>query len=417
MFRKDTSQKAKMVCSLMACGASFMSVDIPAIEDDGSMDAGNKVYVMLSAAQEALCIGNVAEAYWSETPDSYIDVPQYTTSPSGSDGASSEYVSGYSRVEVPGTTVWVDDAVEVQQILDVTNTTSQTAINGWRAADNDLYRRMGDLRNSIEPEGVWGRVYGGKSVTKDGGNESDVSYKAVQIGYDTSKELAEGRLFTGLALSHTKGDMGGGGTDGDLKTTMFGVYASYVRPTGHFADFIIKYGDMSTDFTRNDGIYRYDGNFSTTGLNMSAEYGYRQELKNNFYLEPQVELNYSHLNAYDYNLNRSDNSYTKVNADAVDSLVGRLGINFGKKTKNGNVYLKLSYLHEFNGNIGITTTGYGGAVTKATQDSGGSWFEYGIGFNQKIAKNQMLYGEISRTAGGYQTQEPWKGSIGWRMSF
>jgi len=410
MFRSEASRKAKMVCSLMACGASFMSVNIPAVEDDGSIGAENKAYVMLSAAQDALCLGGVAEAYWSETPGTTIPG---TTIP-GTDGGPGSFVPG---TVIPGTTVWVDDAVEVQQLLDVAQTTSQAAIGGWRAADNDLYRRMGDLRDSTEEEGAWGRIYGGKSVTKDGGTERDVSYRAFQLGYDTSHKLDEGKLFTGLTLSHTKGDMGGGGTDGDLKTTMFGVYASYVRPTGHFVDFIVKYGNMSTDFTRNDGIYRYNGDFSTNGLNMSAEYGYRQELKNNFYLEPQVELNYSHLNGYDYNLNRSDASYSKVNAEAVDSLVGRLGLNFGKKTSNGNVYLKLSYLHEFNGDVAITTTGMGGTVTKATQDMGGSWFEYGIGFNQKIAKNQMLYGEISRTAGGYQTQEPWKGSIGWRISF
>ena len=68
MFRSEASRKAKMVYSLMACGASFMSVNIPAVEDDGSIGAENKAYVMLSAAQDALCLGGVAEAYWSETP-------------------------------------------------------------------------------------------------------------------------------------------------------------------------------------------------------------------------------------------------------------------------------------------------------------------------------------------------------------
>ena len=43
--------------------------------------------------------------------------------------------------------------------------------------------------------------------------------------------------------------------------------------------------------------------------------------------------------------------------------------------------------------------------------------EYGGGFNQRVGKNQNLYGEIMRTACADKVSDNWKANLGWRVSF
>ncbi len=289
------------------------------------------------------------------------------------------------------------------------------ALGAWRAENNDLQRRLGDLRWDEGSAGTWARAYGGKSqIHSDAG--ADVSYHGIQVGYDRARALGDGKLFTGLALSNMKGDTDGSAGKSDLDSKLFGVYGSYLGKRGHFIDAIIKYGRLTNDTTRSyDGV-NYAGDYDTNGLNMSLEYGYHKQLNNNFYLEPQVELNYSHLNSSSYTMTAGGTAGAFVRNNAVDSLIGRIGINAGRKTKDGNVYLKLSCLHEFNGDTGMTAAYSGTTVSRASSGSD-TWLEYGIGFNQRIAKSQNLYGEITRTAGADKVSDSWKANLGWRNSF
>lgn len=289
------------------------------------------------------------------------------------------------------------------------------ALGAWRAENNDLQRRLGDLRWDEGDAGAWARAYGGKSqIHSDAG--SDVSYHGLQIGYDRSRSLGEGKLFTGFALSNMKADASGSAGKSDLDSKLFGVYGSYLGKRGHFIDAIIKYGRLTNDTTRTyDGV-SYAGDYDTNGLNMSLEYGYHKQLHNGFYLEPQVELNYSHLNSSSYTMSAGGTAGAFVRNNAVDSLIGRIGINAGRKTKDGNVYLKLSCLHEFNGDTGMTATYSGTTVNRAFSGSD-TWLEYGVGFNQRLAKSQNLYGEITRTAGADKFSDSWKANLGWRNSF
>lgn len=68
-------------------------------------------------------------------------------------------------------------------LAEIGATTMLNAASAWRAENNDLLRRMGDLRNSNDEAGAWVRMYGGKNEVVQG-QQSDLSYKAVQGGYD-----------------------------------------------------------------------------------------------------------------------------------------------------------------------------------------------------------------------------------------
>ncbi len=290
-----------------------------------------------------------------------------------------------------------------------------SALGAWRAENNDLQRRLGDLRWDEGDAGAWARAYGGESEIHSGAG-SDVSYHGIQVGYDRARTLGNGKLFTGIALSNMKADTDGSAGKSDLDSKLFGVYSSYQGKRGHFIDAIIKYGRLTNDTTHTYDNVNYAGDYDTNGLNMSLEYGYHQQLNNKFYLEPQVELNYSHLNSSSYTMTAGGTAGAVVRNNSIDSLIGRIGINAGRQTKDGNVYLKLSCLHEFNGDTGMTAA-YSGTTVRSTSSGSDTWLEYGIGFNQHIGKSQNLYGEVTRTAGADKVSDSWKANLGWRNSF
>ena len=294
---------------------------------------------------------------------------------------------------------------------------ASTALNvaaAWRADNNDLLRRMGDLRTSSDAAGVWVRMYGGKNEVVQG-QQSDLSYKAVQGGYDFQNNLKNGRLFTGFTVSHLDGDVSGSRTDGDINSTMFGVYSSYVGDKGHFADLIVKYGRINSDFTTIKGTDRYGSDYGSNGFSITTEYGYRQNLKNNFYIEPQAELTYSRIGGSDYTMSLNDKDGAKVSNDAFNSLIGRVGFTAGRQQEQSNVYAKLSLTREFKGEV-ATSASYGDVTRSYAGGGSDTWFEYGIGFNAKMSKGTNLYGEIEKTTGSV-IRTKWRANMGLRYSF
>ncbi|WP_455654985.1 autotransporter outer membrane beta-barrel domain-containing protein [Phascolarctobacterium sp.] len=300
------------------------------------------------------------------------------------------------------------------EMAEVGAATALNVTSAWRADTSDLQRRLGDLRNNSDEAGVWVRMYGGKNeVVK--GQQTDMSYKAVQGGYDHQSSLKNGKLFTGFTVSHLDGDISSGGIDGDINSTMFGLYGSYVGDKGHFADLIIKYGRVNSDFDTIRGTNRYGSDYGSNGFSITTEYGYRQNLKNNFYIEPQAELTYSRIGSSDYTMSMNDGEGAKVYNDAFKSLIGRIGFNIGHQRENNNIYAKLSLAREFQGDV-ATRASYGD-VTRSYETGGSdTWVEYGIGFNSKLSKGTNLYGEIEKTTGSI-IKTKWRANVGLRYSF
>ena len=308
-----------------------------------------------------------------------------------------------------------DSAGPAATMASAASAAQMAALGAWRAENNDLQRRLGDLRWDEGNAGAWARAYGGKSQIHSGAG-SEISYHGIQVGYDRARTIEEGRIFTGIAVSNMKGDASGTAGRSDLDSKLFGIYGSYVGKSGHFIDAIVKYGRFTNDTNRTHEGINYAGDYGTNGLNMSLEYGYHQQLHNGFYLEPQAEVNYSHLNSSSYTMNAGGTSGAFVRNSGVDSLIARVGVNAGRNTKNGNIYLKLSCLHEFNGDTGMTAN-YNGTTVSSDSSGSDTWIEYGVGFNQRIGQSQNLYGEITRSACADKVSDDWKANLGWRVSF
>ena len=276
----------------------------------------------------------------------------------------------------------------------------------WRQENNDMNKRLGELRDSKGEHGAWARMARGES--KYGSQNVKNQYNYYQVGYD--EKLSTNPNWTvGVALTRTEGTSTFARGTGENKHTGFAVYGSYLNDNGSFVDLIAKYARMDNDYS-TIGAGVGDASYETNGYSLSAEYGKRFTKDNGFWIEPQVELTYGTVGSVDYLTSKG----ARVHQDSVDSLVGRLGFSLGKDIKQGNVYVRASYLYDFDGETKATMSGAGTASFE--QDLGGGWWEVGVGTNLNLSDATHLYFDVEKTYGG-NVATPWQWNAGVRWSF
>lgn len=273
----------------------------------------------------------------------------------------------------------------------------------WRQENNDMNKRLGEIRDSQGEQGIWARMSRGEAKYGSQGVKNQYNY--YQLGYD--HKIADDWILGG-AFTYTDGEnnlVGGCGTN---KNTGFAVYGSNLRDDGSFIDLIAKYAHMKNDFDTIGGVGI--GEYSTNGYALSAEYGKRFQ-QDGFWIEPQAELTYGKVSSADFTTSEG----AKVHQDSLDSLVGRLGFSLGKDVKAGNVYVRASYLYDFKGDVAMRMSN-GVASDTYDQDLGGSWWEFGVGANLNFGKDMHFYFDVERTEGG-KVDTPWQWNAGVRLSF
>ena len=273
----------------------------------------------------------------------------------------------------------------------------------WRQENNDMNKRLGEVRASEGSQGVWARMARGQSKYGQQGIKNQYNY--YQLGYDS--KISDDWILGG-AFTYTDGDSSYTNGSGTNKHTGFAVYGSNLRDDGSFIDLIAKYAHMKNDFDVNGGVG--SGDYSTNGLSFSAEYGKRFH-QEGYWIEPQAELTYGRVSSADFMTKNG----ASVHQDSMDSLVGRLGFSLGKDIKQGNVYLRASYLYDFQGDTSVTMS-KGGAATPFKTDLGGGWWEFGVGTNLDLGHDTHFYLDVETTAGG-DVDTPWQWNAGVRYSF
>lgn len=261
----------------------------------------------------------------------------------------------------------------------------------WRD-DDTLLKRLGELRYQQQDEGVWARMVN-KHLERDGHHAFHGNYKTLQVGYDKKKTTAnDGNWYYGGAISHLWGNTGYTDGHGSEKATALSLYATNIRPHGHYLDLITKVGRIDSDYSTS---YRDHGKFENWGTSIGAEYGRKNMLKAGWSIEPQAQLTYHYLWGDDYTTSNG----AKVSQDNADSLVGRLGFVLGKDfnvgTPNvGRVYLKASVLHDFLGSTGSSITD--DLTYHDDDDLGDTWYVAGIGTNIHFGKDNQFYFDAER---------------------
>lgn len=291
----------------------------------------------------------------------------------------------------------------VQQHNQAVSSMANLSLMTWRQENNDMNKRLGEVRASEGSQGIWARMARGQSKYGQQGIKNQYNY--YQLGYDT--KISDDWILGG-AFTYTDGDSSYTNGSGTNKHTGFAVYGSNLREDGSFIDLIAKYAHMKNDFDVNGGVG--SGDYSTNGLSFSAEYGKRFH-QEGYWIEPQAELTYGRVSSVDFTTKNG----ASVHQDSMDSLVGRLGFSLGKDIKQGNVYVRASYLYDFQGDTSVTMS-KGGAATPFKTDLGGGWGEFGVGTNLDLGHDTHFYLDVETTAGG-DVDTPWQWNAGVRYSF
>ena len=285
---------------------------------------------------------------------------------------------------------------------------ANVAFMAWRAENDEMHQRMGELRSSKGEAGIWARMKRGESESGDLNIKNQ--YSTYQLGYD--EKVGDSNWYLGGAISRTEGKSSFGNGSGENQSTGFTVYGTYVGEDGQYVDLSAKYARLDNEFDvfGRDGI-ESTGDYRNNGYAFSAEYGKRIEAGNDFWVEPQVQLTYGHLSSANYTTSRG----IKAAQDAMNSVVGRVGFAAGKDIGAGNVYVKASYLYDFDGDTSVTMND---GVNSRTyeQDLGGGWFEFGIGTNINLSETSHLYFDVERAVGG-DIDTPWQWNAGVRFDF
>ncbi len=280
-----------------------------------------------------------------------------------------------------------------------------TAIVAWRQEDSTLSQRLGELRESDGGQGIWVRMSRGE-FEYDG--EYKNQYNFFQMGYD----WAAGSWHYGAAVSHNDGQTTYTHGDGESRSTSLSLYGTWLGDKGHYADIVLKQGRLSNDFDIYTEAGHTSGDYDAWGTSLSGEYGMKVDLDGGWYVTPQAQLTLMRIGGEDYTTNNG----IKVNQDSLESAVGRVGFEVGKRiSDSGSIYAKASLLHDFAGSAD-TYLSLNGLTNSYHQDIGDTWCEAGIGFNYKTSENSYVYADVVKTFGG-DVETPWQWNAGMRWTF
>ncbi|WP_446424406.1 autotransporter domain-containing protein, partial [Mailhella sp.] len=154
------------------------------------------------------------------------------------------------------------------------------------------------------------------------------------------------------------------------------------------------------------------GDIDNRVASLSGEYGWRFNVCQQFFVEPQVELAYTYVSSDDLQLGDA-----KYEFDSVDSLTGRAGLVAGWNLpdERGNVYARASVVQQFMGDAKISGS-INGKGNIQEIDGEDTWLEYGIGANVKLTDSTYVWADVERTEGA-DIEEEWRGTVGIRYSF
>lgn len=273
-----------------------------------------------------------------------------------------------------------------------------------RILTNDVRKRMGDLRASEGTSGSWARYDGGKLSSENG---LDTDFHTIQVGIDTVPTPNSARF--GLAFSYTDGKAENVRTQSDLSAFSLAGYATWMADNGLFVDGVVRMAKVDNDITV-DGSQK--GAMDNMVLSISGETGWRFDLNDMFYVEPQAEVMYTYVDG-----DKFDIGTAQYSIDATDSLTARLGFASGIKCPNnkGDLYVRASVVHEFLGDNQISgqTTG---ASRVLALDGKDTWIEYGLGGNLNLTKSTYLWADVERTSGS-TVDTDYRATIGVRYAW
>ncbi len=280
----------------------------------------------------------------------------------------------------------------------------QTIINMSRANySNAIYmdrlnKRLGEARyiNGEEEQGMWVRLRHDRIGKEDAFRSQNTMY---EMGYDVKQDCDNGDRRVGFAIDYMDGktEYRNVAGDGDIKRYGLWLYDTWMGDKGHYADYVLKWGHLENNFDIYNSRGKVNGDYSNNVFSVSAEYGKKNDMGNDWYFEPQAQLQLARVTGADYVTSQN----TKVSLDGINSLIGRAGFRLGKDMgERSTVYVKADVLHEFFGDqtisaLDTTTNG----TYRETFENKGTWYDVGFGFATALGKDSYAFMDFEKSFG------------------
>ena len=300
------------------------------------------------------------------------------------------------------------------KIIDRTETlsdTGETILNMSRANySNAIYmdrlnKRLGEARyindDPEEDEGMWVRIRHDRIGKDDAYRSQNTMY---ELGYDKKQDCDNGERRVGFAVDYMHGDTGYTDIAGKGEIDRYGLwlYDTWMGDKGHYVDYVAKWGHLDNDFevyTMRDGN-KVTGDYSNNVFSVSAEYGRKKDIGNDWYFEPQAQLQLARVTGTDYTTNQG----TKVSVDGINSLIGRAGFRIGKdfgEEKQSTLYFKADVLHEFLGDqdVYVMDKSTDNKWAGISYDNEGTWYDIGIGYAAMMSKSSYAFIDLEQSFG------------------
>ncbi len=275
-----------------------------------------------------------------------------------------------------------------------------------------LNKRLGEARYADgENSGMWARL----TYRHLGRDSYDGHSNRFELGYDTVTPSDDSTLRQGLSFSYLKSRTSFDEGNGKYKGYTGSLYRTWFGQNGHYLDVVGRIGKINGDGTTR----LFDGDeskssFGTWYQQASVEWGRKKVLRDSWYIEPQSQLQYTHINGYDFRTHDG----VGQDFDSVHSLIGRLGFRLGKDIDaNKSWYFKADILHEFAGNRTFDLTSLDGSerirYDKTNHDT---WYDIGAGLTAELSHDRSLWLEFERTFNGsYDNEWELNGGMTWRF--
>lgn len=278
-----------------------------------------------------------------------------------------------------------------------------------------LNKRMGEMRyvNGEEEQGLWVRLRHDRIGQSGDFRSMNTMY---EVGYDVKQPTDNGEHRIGMAIDYMRGSTTYDDIMGKGETKRYGLwlYDTWLGEKGHYVDYVAKWGHLSNDFdiTAKTTGEKITGDYSNNVFSVSAEYGKKNDMGNNWYFEPQAQLQLARVTGADYVTTQG----SKVNVDGINSLIGRAGFRIGRDMdENSTVYLKADLLHEFMGDQTVTAADATGTLREEFENKG-TWYDVGFGFATKMSKNSYAFMDFEKSFGN-DNDETYQINAGMQWSF
>jgi outer membrane autotransporter protein len=293
---------------------------------------------------------------------------------------------------------------------------SMALLYGYNLLDT-LHERVGEEdsgRPRADPENAklwWGRIIGvngtqhgdslGVISGGSGGPHFDYQFLGLQAGMDFlrldrldgSRDHAGGYFAVGGDqgnVTHFDGRQG----NSDFAAYTLGGYWTHFGPTGWYLDAILQGTFYNINSTANRGLptFKTQGQ----GLATSLEGGYPFKFAGGWFIEPQAQVIYQHIN-----INDSSDIAAQVRFDGVESLAARIGARFGRTwaidetgQQTITAWIRPNLWNELRGNPTTSFSSETGFIPFFA-DLGGLWGEVNIGVSGQVRPNTTLYANAS----------------------